>query len=79
MLHLHRTSLLFFAGTQQGNGYGFGGGFYGFRLWETKFPNIPLIFTGFVLLSRCLPATYCTIHYGFKRMKEEQELLISRD
>jgi hypothetical protein len=30
-----------------------------------KFLNIPLIFTGFVLLGRCLPATYCTEYYGF--------------
>jgi hypothetical protein len=43
-----------------------------------KFLNIPLIFAGFVLLllGRCLPTTYCTIYYGFKRMKEEQLLLI---
>jgi hypothetical protein len=24
------------------------------------------------LLGRCLPASYCTEYYGFKRMKEEQ-------
>jgi hypothetical protein len=30
------------------------------------------------LLGRCLPATYCTIYYGFKRMKEEQGLLIQQ-
>jgi hypothetical protein len=29
----------------------------------------------FVLLERCLPATYCTIYYGFKRMKDEQGFL----
>jgi hypothetical protein len=35
-----------FAGTQQGNSYGFGGGdFYGFGLWKMKFLNIPLIFS----------------------------------
>jgi hypothetical protein len=43
-----------------------------------KFLNIPLIFAGFVLLGRCLPTTYCTIYYGFKRMKEEQRLLIQQ-
>ncbi len=48
------------------------GGFYGFGLWKIKFLNIPLIFAGFVLLGKCLPATYCTIFYGFKRMKEEE-------
>ncbi len=50
-------------------------GFYGFGLWKMKFLNIPLIFAGFVLLGRCLPATYCTEYYGFKRMKDEQGLL----
>ncbi len=49
--------------------------FYGFGLWKMKFLNIPLIFAGFLLLGRCLPATYCTEYYGFKRMKEEQGLL----
>jgi uncharacterized membrane-anchored protein YitT (DUF2179 family) len=68
----------FFAGTQQGNSYGFGGDFYGFGLWEMKFLNIPLIFAGFVLLGRCMPTTYCTIYYGLKRMKEEQGLLIQQ-
>jgi hypothetical protein len=33
-------------------------------------------FAGFVLQGRCLPATYCTEYYGFKRMKKEQGLLI---
>ncbi len=28
--------------------------------------------------SLCLPATYCTVYYGFKRMKEEQGLLIQQ-
>jgi hypothetical protein len=42
------------------------------------FLNIPLIFARFVLLGRCLPATYCTIYYGCKRMKEEQGLLIQQ-
>jgi hypothetical protein len=51
-------------------------GFYGFGLRKTKFLNMSQIFAGFVLLGRCLPATYCTIHYGLKRMKEEQGLLI---
>jgi hypothetical protein len=43
-----------------------------------KFLNIPLIFSGFVLLGRYLPAAYCTIYYGFKRMKEEQGVLIQQ-
>jgi hypothetical protein len=43
-----------------------------------KFLNIPLIFAGFVLLGRCLLATYCTEYYGFKRIKEEQGLLIQQ-
>jgi hypothetical protein len=30
------------------------------------------------LLGRCLPATYCTEYYGFKRMKEEQGLVIQQ-
>jgi hypothetical protein len=30
------------------------------------------------LLGRCLPATYCTEYYRFKRMKEEQGLLIQQ-
>jgi uncharacterized membrane-anchored protein YitT (DUF2179 family) len=68
----------FFAGAQQGNSYGFGRGFYGFGLWKMEFLNIPLIFAGFVLLGRCLRATYCTIYNGFKRMKEEQGLLIQQ-
>ncbi len=54
------------------------GGFYGFGLMKTKFLNIPLIFAWFVLLGRRLPATYCTIYYGFKRMKEEQWSLIQQ-
>jgi hypothetical protein len=54
------------------------GGFDGFRLWKMTFLNIPIIFAGFVMLGRCLPATYCTIYYGFKRMKEEQGLLIQQ-
>jgi hypothetical protein len=33
-------------------------------------------FAWFVLLGRCLPATSCRMYYGFKRMKEEQGLLI---
>ncbi len=52
--------------------------FYGFGLWKMKFLNIPLIFAGFVLLGRCLPTTYCTIYHAFKRMKEEQGLLIQQ-
>jgi hypothetical protein len=44
---------------------------------EGAFLNIPLIFAGFVLLGKCLPATYCTECYGFKRMKE-QGLLIQQ-
>ncbi len=44
-------------------------GFYGFGLWKMKFLNIPLFFDGFVLLVRCLSATYCTEYYAFKRMK----------
>jgi hypothetical protein len=35
-------------------------------------------FAGFVLLGRFLPTTYCTIYYGFKRIKEEQGLLIQQ-
>jgi hypothetical protein len=42
------------------------------------FLNIPYLFAGFVLLGRCLPATYCTEYYGFKKMKEEQGLLIQQ-
>jgi hypothetical protein len=53
-------------------------GFHGFGLWEMKFLNIPLIFAGSVLLGRCLPATYCRIYYGFKRMKEELGLQIQQ-
>jgi Na+-transporting NADH:ubiquinone oxidoreductase subunit NqrC len=30
------------------------------------------------LLGRCLPKTYRTIYYGFKRIKEEQRLLIQQ-
>jgi hypothetical protein len=48
--------IFFFAGTQQGNSYGFGGRFCGFRLWKMNSLNIPHIFAGFVLLGRCLPA-----------------------
>ncbi len=76
-LHPHNIQQVF-AGTQQGNHYGFGGGCYEFGSWKMKFLNIPLIFTEFVLLGRCLPATYCTIYYGFKRMKEQQGLLIQQ-
>ncbi len=43
-----------------------------------KFLNIPLIFAGFFFLGRCLPTTQCTIYHGFKRMKEEQWLLIQQ-
>jgi hypothetical protein len=43
-----------------------------------KFLNIPLIFAEFVFLGRCLRTTYCTIYYGFKRMKEEQGFLIQQ-
>ncbi len=53
-------------------------GFYGFGLWKKKFRNIPLIFAGFVLLGRCLPTKYRTIYHGFKRIKEEQRLLIQQ-
>jgi hypothetical protein len=35
-------------------------------------------FAGFVLLGRCLPATHCILYYGFKRVKEEQGLLIQQ-
>ncbi len=56
---------------------GLEGVFYGFGLWKMKFLNIPLIFAGFVLLGRCLPAT-CTEYYGFKRMTEEQGMLIQQ-
>jgi hypothetical protein len=34
-------NLAIFNGIQQGKNYGFGGGFYGFGLWEMKFQNIP--------------------------------------
>ncbi len=51
-------------------------GFLRFGLWKMTFLNIPLIFAGFVLLGRSLQATYCTIYYGFKRMREEQGLAI---
>jgi hypothetical protein len=27
------------------------------------------------LLGRCLPATYCTIYYGFKRMKKRARIV----
>jgi hypothetical protein len=41
-----------------------------------------LIFVGFVLLGTCAfnsnSATYCTIYYGFKRIKREQGLLIQQ-
>ncbi len=57
---------------------GLEGGFYGLGLWKMKFLNIPLIFAGFVLLGRCLSTRYCTIYYGFKRMKEERGLLIQQ-
>jgi hypothetical protein len=57
---------------------GLEGCFYGFGLWKMKFLNIPLIFAGFVLLGICVPATYRTIYYGFKGMKEEQGLLIQQ-
>jgi uncharacterized membrane-anchored protein YitT (DUF2179 family) len=77
-LHPHKIQQFCFVGTEQGNSYGFGGGFYGFGLWTMKFLNIPLIFAGLVLLGRCLPTTYCTIYYGFKRMKEEQALLVQQ-
>jgi hypothetical protein len=43
-----------------------------------KFLNIPVIFAGFILLGRCLTATYCTEYYGFKMKKEEQGLLIQQ-
>jgi hypothetical protein len=59
-------------------GMGLEGAFYGFGLWKTKFLNIPQIFAGFVLLGRCLPATYGTEYYGFKRMKEKKGLLIQQ-
>jgi hypothetical protein len=44
-----------------------------------EFLNLSLIFAGFVFLGRCLPATYNTLYYGFKRMKEEQGLLIQQE
>ncbi len=31
------------------------------------------------MLGRYLPATYCTIYYRFKRVKEEQGLLIQHE
>jgi hypothetical protein len=31
------------------------------------------------LLGRWLPATYCRIYYGFKRMKDEEGLLIQQN
>jgi hypothetical protein len=40
-----------------------------------KFLNIPVIFAGFVLLGRCLLASYCTIYYGFKRMKKRERIV----
>jgi hypothetical protein len=43
-----------------------------------KLLNIPLIFAGFILLGRFLPTKYCTIYYGFKKMKDEQGLLIQQ-
>jgi hypothetical protein len=56
------------------------GGFMGLDYGKMKFLNIPLIFAGFVLLGRVVPATYCTEYYaGFKRMKEEQGLLIHQN
>ncbi len=78
MLYIPTKFSNFFYGIQQGKIFGFEGGFYGFGLWEMKFLNIPLLFAGFVLLGRCLPAPYCTIYYGFKRMKKEQGLLIQQ-
>jgi hypothetical protein len=54
------------------------GGFNRFGLWNMKFLNIKLFFAGLVLLGSCLSATYCTIYYGFKWMKEEQGLLIQQ-
>jgi hypothetical protein len=61
------------------NFYRVGRGLYGFSLWEMKFLNIPLTFTGVILLGRCLPTTYCTISNGFQRMKEEQESLMPQN
>jgi hypothetical protein len=43
-----------------------------------KFLKVPLIFAGFVLLGRCLPATYCSLYHGVKSMKKEQGLLIQQ-
>jgi hypothetical protein len=57
---------------------GLEGVLYGFGSWKMKFLKIPLIFAGFVLLGRRLPATYCKIYHGFKRMKQEQGLLIQQ-
>jgi hypothetical protein len=55
---------------------GLEGGFYGFGLLKMTFLNIQLIFPAFIRLGRCLPTKHCTIYHGFKRMKEEQGLLI---
>jgi hypothetical protein len=52
---------------------------HGSGLWKHIFLNIQLIFAGFVFLGRCLPATYCAMYYGFKKMKEEQGLLIQQE
>jgi hypothetical protein len=46
--------------------------------WKMRYLNMQLIFAGFVLLGRYLPATSCTLYYGFKRMKEEQGMLIQQ-
>jgi hypothetical protein len=43
-----------------------------------KVSELSTIFAGFFSLGRCLSATYCTESYGFKRMKEEQGLLIQQ-
>jgi hypothetical protein len=78
MLHLHTILHFIFLEPSREIVMGSDGGLYGFGLWKMKFLNIPLLFAGFVLLGRCLTATYCKIYYGFKRMKEKQGLLIQQ-
>jgi hypothetical protein len=48
------------------------------RIMEEEISDHSTNFSGFVLLGRCLPATYCAIYYGFKMMKQEQGLLIQQ-
>ncbi len=78
MLHLHKIWLFFLLEPSRKIVKGSEGGFNRFGLWNMKFLNIKLFFAGLVLLGSCLSATYCTIYYGFKWMKEEQGLLIQQ-